>query len=132
VRWLHCDGFDLSEAQWHDPQARCVGMFIDGRALPDTDRRGQRLTDDHFLLLFNAHHEDLGFLLPDLGAGLSWRVCIDTFSVGAGLCPALSGGSRYPLRARSVAVLSCPNAPLPWHALDAASTAATADSLEVA
>ncbi len=43
VRWLHPDGFDMSESQWHDPHARCVGMFIDGAALPDTDRRGQRL-----------------------------------------------------------------------------------------
>jgi len=132
VRWLHPDGFDMSESQWHDPQARCVGMFIDGAALPDTDRRGQRLADDHFLLLFNAHHEELGFLLPDLRIDLPWRACIDTFSAGAALRLSPPGGSRYPLRARSMAVLSCPIAPIASPAVEARAVPVSTDRLEVA
>lgn len=77
VRWLHVDGFELSPAQWDEPHARCVGMFIDGQALHDVDARGRRLADDDFLLLFNAFHEDLAFLLPGPEPA-PWQVCIDT------------------------------------------------------
>jgi isoamylase len=108
VRWLHPEGFEMSEAQWDEPQARCVGMVIDGQALTDTDRLGRRLVDDHFLLLFNAHHEDRSFLLPDAGATVPWLSCIDTACADGELRRALPGASPYPLRARSLAVLTRP------------------------
>ena len=106
VRWLQVDGFELSQAQWDEPHARCVGMLIDGQALPDSDAQGRRQVDDDFLLLFNAHHEDLPFLLPEVGG--PWRVCLDTASAAGDVRLALPGGSRYPLRARSMAVLARP------------------------
>ena len=112
VRWLHPDGGEMDEARWEDPQARCVGMFMDGHSLHEHDARGQRLVDDDFLLLFNAHHEDLSFRLPaDAGAG--WSVRIDTgaepAAVGAEPRAATEPGF-YALRARSLAVLSRPRA----------------------
>ena len=30
----------------------------------DNDERGHRIRDDNFILLFNAHHEDIPFILP--------------------------------------------------------------------
>ena len=82
-----------------------------GHSLHEHDARGQRLVDDDFLLLFNAHHEDLSFRLPvDEGAG--WSVCVDTAAqpaAGAGT-PAPAEPGLYALRARSLAVLSRPRA----------------------
>jgi isoamylase len=109
VRWLRPDGIEMAEAQWSEDFARCVGMLIAGGALADTDDRGRALVDDDFLLLFNAHHEDVGFVLPDPGRG-NWSVKVDTAHV-QGELPALAAGASFALRARSLAALVRESAP---------------------
>jgi isoamylase len=54
-------------------------MFMAGHGIADVGRRGEPLHDDDFLLLFNAHHEDVEFTLPT-GDGPAWRVRVDTAS----------------------------------------------------
>jgi glycogen operon protein len=44
----------------------------------DPDGRGHRITDDSFLLLFNAHYEDVTFVLPDRPWGEQWLPDFDT------------------------------------------------------
>ena len=39
-------------------------MFLNGEEIAAPDARGERIVDDSFLLLFNAHHEDVEFTLP--------------------------------------------------------------------
>jgi glycogen operon protein len=39
---------------------------------------GRRVTDDHFLLLFNAHSEPIRFTLPSKSFGNDWQVRLDT------------------------------------------------------
>ena len=41
-------------------------------------RRGERIEDDSFLLLFNAHHEDVEFRLPSARYGASWGLELST------------------------------------------------------
>ena len=64
VLWLNASGNEMSEDEWRDPSLHCLGMFLSGEGLDETDERGRKLRDENFLLLFNAHHEDLGFILP--------------------------------------------------------------------
>jgi isoamylase len=109
VRWLRPDGGEMSEAQWGEDFARCVGMLIDGSALPDTDERGARLIDDDFLLLFNAHHEDVAFTLPASPEGAGYTVVLDTARPEQASEIAEKAAVREPsfaLRARSLVVLS--------------------------
>ena len=96
----------MGEAQWDEDSAHCVGMFISGKALADIDRFGRQLQDDDFLLLFNAHHEDVNFIIPDL-PGQPWTVCVDT-AVPAAAATRLAPGVAFPLRGRSLVVLSRP------------------------
>ena len=104
VRWLHPHGIEMGPAQWEQPHARCLGMWIDGRSLHQRDARGQPVHDDDFLLLFNAHHEDIGFALPR--GTLSWVMCIDTAAADPTLEQALDAQTTHvPLRARSMVVL---------------------------
>lgn len=107
-------------------------MFINGSALHDTDCRGRHLVDDDFLLLFSAHHEDLGFLLPDQGGHTPWQVCIDTASAVTELRLQLPAASRYPLRGRSMAVLMRPRRAAPWVLAQAAVPQADDAKLELA
>ena len=55
---------EMSDDDWDAGFARSVGLFLNGDAIADRDRRGQRVTDDSFLLLFNAHHDLIDWTLP--------------------------------------------------------------------
>ena len=39
-------------------------VFLNGDAIPEPDAMGRRISDDHFVLLFNAHTEPIDFTLP--------------------------------------------------------------------
>ena len=53
-------------------------VFLNGSAIPEPDRRGQRTLDDSFLVMFNAHHEPITFTLPDEEYGDRWIPEVDT------------------------------------------------------
>lgn len=76
VTWLMPDGDEMSEEHWHDTNGRCIGMLMDGRAQPTGIRRGGE--DATLLLLMNAHHETVNFLLPEVAQGSGWVCLIDT------------------------------------------------------
>jgi glycogen operon protein len=46
------------------------------------DRRGGRIIDDSFLLLFNAHDEALDFVLPPEEFAPGWNCVVDTAGLG--------------------------------------------------
>jgi isoamylase len=106
VQWLNPAGKEMTEDEWRDPSVRCLGMFLAGQGLDETDERGRKLGDENFLVLLNAGHEDKAFVLPEFHRGFSWVAWMDT-SRGDGLRTAEThdSGSPYPLQARSLAVL---------------------------
>ena len=53
-------------------------MFLNGDAISEPDPRGERITDDRFLLLFNAGADTVTFTLPEGRYGADWQVYIDT------------------------------------------------------
>jgi isoamylase len=106
VLWLNPNGTEMSENEWHDSAAHCLGMFLSGHGLHETDERGRKLSDESFLVLLNAYHEDVGFTLPAFHAATRWSTWMDT-SREDGLRPTdtFDSGGTYPLQARSMAVL---------------------------
>jgi glycogen operon protein len=106
VVWLGPSGNEMSEDQWHDPGVRCLGMFLAGQGLDETDQRGRKLGDENFLLLFNAYHEDVAFVLPSLHPGTRWIAWMDTSREdGLRTIGAYDSGASYPLQSRSLVVL---------------------------
>jgi isoamylase len=83
IGWFRPDGKEMSPEDWDAGFAKSVAVFLNGDALPDPDRRGQRLTDDTFLLLFNAHHDDVTFALPSRAFGRQWVTDIDSAETSA-------------------------------------------------
>jgi glycogen operon protein len=81
-------------------------MLLSGQGLDETDERGRRVSDAHFLVLLNAHHEDVAFTLPASRPGARWSAWMDT-SREDGLRPVdtYDAGVAYPLQARSMVVL---------------------------
>jgi glycogen operon protein len=110
ILWLAPDGVEMSEEAWRDPSVQCLGMLLSGQGLGETDERGRPIHDDNFLVLFNAHHEDVGFTLPPALSSSQWSAWLDTSQQG-GLRPVgtYAAGTVYPLQARSLAVLTEPH-----------------------
>ena len=78
IVWLTPSGQEMAESDWHTGYARAVAVYLNGDAITEPDTRGQRVRDDSFLLLFNAHSETITFRLPDEGFGVHWEVALDT------------------------------------------------------
>jgi isoamylase len=78
IVWHSPEGREMSGSDWQLPFARCVGAQIGG-----------------LLLLLNAHHERVQFVLP----GEGWEVLLDTSEHSA------SPGRSYPLEGRSLVLL---------------------------
>ncbi len=75
--WSKPDGTEMGDEDWDAGSTASVGVFLNGEAITDRDRRGQRVTDDSFLLLFNAHHEAIDWTLPKQW-GQYWELVIET------------------------------------------------------
>ena len=105
IVWLKPDGTEMTDEEWDQHFARCLGVRLSGAGLTETDERGRPLADDDFLVLFNAHHDPIPFTLPALDQG-AWRAVLDTGDETGFVAPAHhSPGTRYPLAWRSVALL---------------------------
>src|SRR5947209_9761997 len=64
ILWLNPDGGEMTDDEWKQSSARVLGIFLGGQALPEQTERGMPVRDDNFVLLLNAHHEDVPFSLP--------------------------------------------------------------------
>ena len=78
IVWLTPAGEEMAESDWHTGYARAVAVYLNGDAITEPDTRGQRVRDDSFLLLLNAHSETITFRLPDGDFGEQWEVALDT------------------------------------------------------
>jgi glycogen operon protein len=78
IVWFNPSGAPMTGNDWDAGFAKSVGVFLNGGAISEPDPRGQHIVDDTFLLLFNAHYEDITFIMPDDRYGQSWEIVLDT------------------------------------------------------
>ena len=75
----------MTDDDWDAGYAKSLTVFLNGRAISEPDRRGERVQDDSFLLLFNASENDLKFVTPPRRYGLRWSKVLDTAITAAEL-----------------------------------------------
>ena len=63
------------------------------------------MTDDHFLLLFNGHHDAVPFTVPDGIDTTTWRVVVDTSGDDLDDDVPWYTGKTHEMPARAVVVL---------------------------
>lgn len=78
VVWLGTDGAPMTDESWQDPNAKCLGVFLNGSAIPEPNDRGERIVDDSALLLFNMSGNDVDFTMPPAEYGERWTVVSGT------------------------------------------------------
>jgi glycogen operon protein len=107
IFWLGPDGKEMTDEEWKQNSARCLGLFLSGDGLDEVDERAQPIQDESFLVLMNAGHEPAPFALWPLSAGLHWVPVVDTACEQPGNPQCRYGGdATYPLEARSLVVLA--------------------------
>ena len=78
ICWFTPDGHEMAEENWEEGFAKSIGIFLNGDGIPSMDERGNRIRDDSFYLLINAHHEPLTFTIPCQAWGKNWVKVFDT------------------------------------------------------
>ncbi len=89
--WLRPDGRRMSQRDWQRSDAHAIGLFLNGQKIPYLSEDGKPISDDTFLLLFNAHHEPVTFQLPARRYGAQWTLELSTAE------PELAPGARWAL-----------------------------------
>jgi glycogen operon protein len=104
VWWFRADGRRMTKRDWNEQ--RTVGMFLNGQEIAAPGPHGEKVEDDSFLMLFNAHHEDVTFMLPTRRFGATWELVLTTADPATepGLLVA-PARTEVPVIARSVMVL---------------------------
>ena len=105
--WFRPDGRRMTAADWNDGNARSLGVFLNGKGLGSVDAHGEPIVDRSFLLLLNAHHEDIVFSLPPRRFGPRWQVELSTAYPDAPATLLTARGSAH-VAARSILLLREP------------------------
>ena len=90
LSWLNPGGEPLTEDDWSSHFVRCFGMLLSGETSRVLDSQRNPVQDGTFLLLFNAHHESMDFILPKEGG---WE-CLLSTDEGFLEHPRMSGGGE--------------------------------------
>ena len=106
VMWFNPGGNEMSEEEWASPFVRCLGILLSGDATDVLNSHGEPVRDDTFLILINAHHEAIPFLVPGLEK-LEWEQILDTSDEDGFLArpKKFPSGDDVNLAERSVSIL---------------------------
>jgi isoamylase len=102
IVWLALNGQPMEDRDWANG-SQAIGMYLNGDGIAGKDARGQTITDDHFLLYFNADG-DAEVTLPTDEYAAAWDVVIDTGG-SADDARTYEAGATFPLGTRSLVVL---------------------------
>jgi glycogen operon protein len=107
VTWLRPDGEAMAEEDWGNGLAKAIALLLSGEAgLIHLTERGVPEADDTFLLLVNASHEDVDFVLPAPAPVDAWQLLVNTaVDPGYGFEERLEPGSTFAATGRSLALL---------------------------
>jgi isoamylase len=100
VTWLTPAGDEMTPEHWEDPNGRCLGVLLDGRAQETGIRRIG--TDSTLLLVLNAHDDVVPFHLPEAVGGHRWVRLVDTNQPESDRVETFAFGHSYIVTGRSL------------------------------
>nr|AAR83844.1 glycogen debranching enzyme [Brevibacterium helvolum] len=110
IVWLKTDGTEMLPEDWGSGFGRTIGVFYNGDGIQEQDSRGRRITDDSFIMAFNAHDDAVDFCLPAEEYSQYWEVQFDTAAQADDYEP-LKAGATLKLDAKSMVVLRAYSGP---------------------
>jgi glycogen operon protein len=107
IAWYKPDGNAMTSDDWQRGYAKSLCVYLNGRGILTLDERGRTMTDDSFLILFNAHHDLVHFTLPPEQSDHEWEIVLYSAVGLVDDLPAHAPASGD-VAGWSVAVLRCP------------------------
>lgn len=77
IAWYAPAGSEMTPEQWQDPNARCMGLLLNGE-VEEARRNADEDVPEVLLMVMNSHHEPVQFKLPNVATGGAWRRVFDT------------------------------------------------------
>jgi glycogen operon protein len=105
IAWFTPDAREMAEEDWEAGFGKSVAVFLNGDGIPDRNVRGERVTGDSFIMIFNAHDGSIDFTLPTAEYGAKWEVVLDTATPQQAEPALAAAKSAITVEARSLAVL---------------------------
>ncbi|MFJ9852663.1 glycogen debranching protein GlgX [Streptomyces sp. NPDC101150] len=110
IAWFTAEGEEMGTGDWQSVHAKALTVFLNGSSISEPGPRGEPVSDDSFLLMFNAHEQEKEFTVP-VHHGRQWQVVVDTDRPRAaadGRGAKVKAGDRLVLTGRSLLVLQRP------------------------
>ncbi|HEY2505236.1 MAG TPA: glycogen debranching protein GlgX [Streptosporangiaceae bacterium] len=100
INWLTPAGAQMTVADWSGGEHRSLAVILNGAAITEPGPRGEVITDQSFLLLFNASDQPVTFTLPAHEPADGWELMADATGSPADIADHGNGGAdaRGPLR----------------------------------
>jgi glycogen operon protein len=106
LTWFNAAGLEMKQEEWLNPAARSACAVWCGRQTGELDEDGKPLHSDTVLIMFNAYHDKLKFVLPPYH-GKQWTAQLDTAQTdGRPAKDQWHAGERYPVAGRSLVLMT--------------------------
>ena len=110
VEWFDHTGSIMDMDDWQNTHAFSMMIYLNGSDIPEVDWYGNRMVDNDFILIFNAHYEPIMFTLPDERYCRKWQLVVDTHNPDE---PELSYEAGFMITAQSRSFLMLMSAKKP-------------------
>jgi glycogen operon protein len=107
IAWFLPDASEMTEEHWNNDFAKSLGVYLNGLGIHWVGSKGERIVDENFYIIFNAHYEALPYTLPPAKYCKHWHKVIDT-SYGFDGNERFEAGSDLTVHGRSIVVLTGP------------------------
>ncbi|WP_146853604.1 glycogen debranching protein GlgX [Brevifollis gellanilyticus] len=106
ITWLNPGGQEMGDEEWDTHFVKTLGVLLSGEAVDVRDWYGSPVKDDTFLMLLNASHEPIDFVLPN-HAAKRWAVILNTAAESGFVTPQpeFAAGKKFSLTDRSFVLL---------------------------
>jgi glycogen operon protein len=78
LTWFEPNGREMTDQAWDTDFVRSLMVRLAGESIDENDERGERITDETFLLLLNAADHSVAFTLPAHHPEMQWERVLDT------------------------------------------------------
>ena len=111
IAWFLPDGNEMSDEHWDHTHAKSLGVYLNGNGLHWAGPKGEKIIDDSFYVLFNAHSEELTYTLPAEKYGTIWKKELHTHvtAVEESETEEYKPGDSIAVPAHCIVILSCPH-----------------------
>lgn len=105
IEWFTLDGKVMATEDWGKGYEKSLGIFLNGKTIPNPNPRGEPVVDDSFYIIFNAEADARQFTLPSSDWGEKWVKELDTAEGFIENHPAYQPQDQLRVEGRSVVVL---------------------------